>query len=568
MFKRTWQQTWRYRPHVGSRNLMRAALLATLSTSVWSGLSQDASAQLRSGRTERPLYYDQVQQQVDDEVATSRPRTQATQSRSSAPATRARATGGRVRVVSDGPTRSIVEKADDDAAAQEPVAPKAAEAPPSVPAPSRSTPARPGQPAPQAVQPTPDPLPYDDNMASFDEGFGESYSHANGSGGCGCARCTGESYFSDLAPGTCGFAGDACGGPLSQLLSRLSVRAEVPLFWRRGIGLPPLVTTATAGTAANVAGRLGDPNTRILVGNQLATDDLQAGVRINVGTWFDPSCYRGVIFRYTNAGDQSWESGFDSNTNPILARPITNITSGVATADTQLVAFPGESSGNIRVGTASSVDGFDIVMRRLAYRDRFTRVDWLMGYQHNRIAESLNINSSTTVTGNVPPLTGTSIAVSDQFRTTNNFNGAVLGLMSSRQFAYWKFEAMGRMGLGSLERVFAASGSTTTTSSTGVVTTEDQGLLVRNTNNQTRRDETFVIAPEFGFNAGYCLTQNIDFTIGYNYLFIGKVAQPGRQIDSTVNLSDPFAGFSRPSFVLNTQNYWLHSLNLGMQWRY
>ena len=435
-----------------------------------------------------------------------------------------------------------------------PMQPQAEPVPPSVPAPTGSS-----------IRPAPEPLPLDETMGSVDEGYYES-----GHGGCSCGHCNGgrRSYFADLAPGCCDTyeCGNPCGGPLAQLLGGLSVRAEVPITWRRGIGLPPLVTSATAGTAANVAGQLGNANTQILLGNQMATEDGQAGVRITLGTWFDPSQYRGVMFRYMNAGDQDSAFAFDSTTTPILARPITNVTSGTATADTQLIAFPGDSTGTIRASTTSSVDGFDIVLRRLAYRDRFTRVDWLMGYQHNRIAESLNINSNTL--GLVAPFQDTTIAVSDRFQTTNNFNGAVLGLMSSRQFACWKFEAMGRMGLGSLERKFSASGSTTTTSSTGTVTTEDQGLLARNTNNQIRIDDTFVVAPEFGFNAGYYLTPNLDFSMGYNYLLIGKVAQPGRQIDSTVNLSDPLTGQLRPQIALDTQNYWLHSLNLGMQWRY
>ncbi len=106
-------------------------------------------------------------------------------------------------------------------------------------------------------------------MGSVEEGYYEG-----GHGGCSCGHCNGghSSYFADLAPGCCdSYACEAtCGGPLARLLSGLSVRGEVPITWRRGIGLPPLVTTATAGTAANVAGQLGNANTRILLGNQLA----------------------------------------------------------------------------------------------------------------------------------------------------------------------------------------------------------------------------------------------------------------------------------------------------------
>ncbi len=537
-----------------SRSIIRSALLATLAMGAWTGIGGETWAQLRSGRTERPLYHSQVQNEVLDSVESepvvAKPRS------SSAPRTRPASARG--RVVS-GPTRSIMESPQQAEAAPKKaplVEPQPEPVPPSVPEPIGSS-----------ARPAPEPLPLNETMGPVDEGYYEG-----GHGGCSCGHCSGgrNSYFAELAPGCCeSYAcGDPCGGPLARLLGRLSVRAEVPISWRRGIGLPPLVTSAVAGTPANVAGQLGNANTRILLGNQQATEDGQAGVRITLGTWFDDSQYRGVLVRYMNAGDQDSAFAFDSNTSPILARPITNITNGVPTADTQLIAFPGDSTGSINVSTDSSVDGFDIVLRRLAYRDRFTRVDWLMGYQHNRISESLRIDSNTLVVGNVPPLTGTAIAVSDQFHTTNNFNGAVVGLMSSRQFACWKFEAMGRMGLGSLERKFSASGRTTTTSSTGTVTTEDQGLLARNTNSQTRIDDTFVVAPEFGFNAGYYLTPNIDFAIGYNYLLIGKVAQPGRQLDQTVNLSDPLTGALRPAFVLDTQNYWVHSLNLGMQWRY
>jgi hypothetical protein len=423
---------------------------------------------------------------------------------------------------------------------------------------------------PEAAQPAPELLPMDDSMATFDEGY-ETYPGDLGHGsGCSCGQCGSQQYFADLAPGcydgSCG-AG-ACDGPLARLLGNLSVRAEVPLFWRRGIGLPPLVTTSPTGTASNVAGQIGRTTTQTLLGNNVIGQDLQAGVRISVGTWFDPNQYRGLMVRYTNAGNLSTDFNFDSNVTPILARPFNNISTGTSTPDTQLVAFPGDTVGNIRVHTDSEVDAFDIVVRRLAYRDRFTRVDWLYGYQHNHIAESLRIDSNTTVTGNVPPLTGTSIAVTDLVRTTNNFSGGVLGLMSSRQFACWKFEALARMGLGNMERRVDIRGATTTTSAAGVATTEPQGLLARNTNNRPFQDDTFTVVPEFGLNAGYYLTPNIDFLIGYNYLLLPKVAQPGNQLDTTVNLSDPLTGAMRPQLALHTKSYWLHSLNLGVQWRY
>jgi hypothetical protein len=400
--------------------------------------------------------------------------------------------------------------------------------------------------------------------------MGEEFYEYAPTGDCSCGHCRRGNYYSELAPGCCeaGFGMGYCGGPLSRLLNCLSVRAEVPLFWRRGIGLPPLVTTATAGTPSNIAGQLGQSSTQILLGNSVVGQEAQAGVRITVGGWLDPTAYRGVMFRYTNAGDQTNDFNFTSTSTPILARPFNNITTGTSVPDTQLVAYPNDRTGNIQVSTRSEISGFDVAFRRLAYCDRFTRVDWLAGYQHNHISENLNIATNTTVVGGTPPLTGTSIAVSDSVTTNNNFNGGFLGVMSSRQFACWNFETMFRLGMGSLERQINMVGSTVTTSATGSVTTEAQGLLVRNTNNQPFQDSTFIVVPEVGLNAGYSLTTNLDFLIGYNYLMLPKVAQPGRQLDTTVNLSDPLTGALRPQLTLDTQKYWLHSLNLGMQWRY
>ncbi len=359
------------------------------------------------------------------------------------------------------------------------------------------------------------------------------------------------------------------GGPLVNLISRLSVRAEVPLFWRRAMGVPALVTTSPTGTDASVAGELGQSTTQILLGDRLIDEDMSAGFRITLGSWFGHDCYRGILFRYWTAGDQDNDFNFTHTQFPILARPFNNVT-GTAAQDTQLIAFPGESEGSIRVNTTSQVDGLDIALRRLAYQDRFTRVDWLIGYQRAKVDESLSIHSSTTVTGAVPGLQGSSIAVRDTFQTENDFNGFMLGLMSTRRLACWSFESKFRLGMGNLRRQVNLSGSTTTTSAQGDLATEAQGLLVRNTNNNPFSDDTFIVVPEVGLDIAYQLTSTLDFNVGYNYLLIPKVAQPGQQIDPnlSVNLSDPLTGALRPQLTFDERRYWVHSLNLGLQWRY
>ncbi len=410
------------------------------------------------------------------------------------------------------------------------------------------------------------------------------------SGGCSCGHCGGGlvsgcngdagcDSFGDLAPTCAGMCrpsgcGDAMfsgGGPLLNFLSQMTVRAEVPLYWRRAAQPPALVTTAPTGTLQTVAGRLGDPSTQILLGNNPLNDAAHAGFRITAGTWLRRDRYYGLLFRYWNAGDKDDTFNFNSNQNPILARPFLNTTTGTGVQDTQLIAFPGQSTGNISVSTGSQVYGLNIMLRRLAYQDRFTRVDWLYGYQHVSIDETLSISSNTLVTGTQnPALTGASIAVRDRFATQNDFNGVTYGFMGNRDLGCLKLESMFRLGMGNLRRQASANGSTTTTSAAGASATTSQGLLARDTNVQPFKDDTFTVLPEVGFNVAYGIRPGLDFNVGYNYMLVPKVLQASRQIDKdlAVNLSNPLTGSLDPQLDIQQRKYWLHSLGLGLQWNY
>ncbi len=405
-----------------------------------------------------------------------------------------------------------------------------------------------------------------DTQSPMIEGIagGEGYldggcSSCDSIGGCGsCDSC-----------GCDDFCGIPCGpSPLQRLLSRLSIRAEAPLFWRRPQSTPPLVTTATAGTDSDLAGELGQNTTQILRAGQF-NDGVRAGGRITLSTWLDDCQYHGVMFRYWNAGTFSDSTTYDSTRFPILARPFTNTTTNVATPDTQLIAFPGDSIGSINVNSSSKLYGFDVLFRKMAYADRFTRFDWVYGYHHTLIGERLQIASQTTVTGAVGGLQGSTISVTDNFRTQNRLHGFAMGFMSTRRIGQLQLESTFRLTAGNLEREVEIRGNTTTVAG-GATNVSNQGLLARNTNTRSFKSNTFALAPEVGVNLAYALGPNLDFSIGYNYLMIPKVAQASRQIDPRlrVNLSDPLTGSQDPGFAFHTSRYWVRSLGLGAQWRY
>lgn len=413
-----------------------------------------------------------------------------------------------------------------------------------------------------------DGLSYADNASSGYEVL-EPRPHYGGRGCSGCDGYGGCDGGCRIAP-TCSTVCPPGCGPLMALWCRMSVRAEVPLYWRRAAATPPLVTTAPSSTNSDIAGQLGRNSTEILLGNGILDESVNAGFRLTLGTWLgQDECY-GLMFRYWNAGDQENNYTFHSNQFPVLARPFLNTTiSGSPAQDTQLVAYPGDSVGNISVASRSEVSGLDLTLKRLLYQDRFTRIDWLYGYQRMRIEEQLGISSNTTVTGNLPALQGATLAVTDLFTTDNEFNGVSYGLMSTREFACWKMETMFRLGLGNLRRQVNIAGSTTSTSG-GTTSTESQGLLARNTNGRPFEDDTFVILPEVAINMAYQLRPGLDFNVGYNYMMLPKVAQAGQQINDNlaVNLSDPLVGRLDPQLNFDERKYWLHSLGLGLQLRY
>jgi hypothetical protein len=391
-----------------------------------------------------------------------------------------------------------------------------------------------------------------------------------GSTGCdamGCDACCGG--YSEIAPTCTSYCAPGC-GPLMALWQRLSVRAEAPMYWRRAAAPPALVTTSDVGTASDVAGELGLVTTRVLLGDSRLNEDLNVGARITLSTWLGQDEQYGLMFRYWNAGDQDDTFNFNSNSFPILARPFLNTTvSGTPTNDTLLVAFTDLNvaptlTGNIQVITESSVDGLDLTLRRLLYKDRFTRVDWLYGYQHVAIDEGLRISSTSEDTA-----AGATISVNDSFATQNDFHGVSYGISSTRRVACWKMETLFRLGAGNLRRQVNIVGSTTTTSG-GLSNTVAEGLMARDTNSRPYVDDTFVILPEVGINFAYSFNPGLDFTVGYNYMHIPKVAQASQQIndDLAVNLSDPITGTLDPALNFDERTYWLHSLGLGLQLRY
>lgn len=358
---------------------------------------------------------------------------------------------------------------------------------------------------------------------------------------------------------------DAC-SPLGLLSSRLYMRAEAASFWGSGQALPTLVTTTTTNPLPTVdqAGLIGNAGTQSLFGGHVVSSDASAGIRYEVGLWFDDCRSKGVLVRLFDSGNNDETLRTDGTQRSVIARNFLDV--GPPRAQSLVsVAYPNQTSGSIYANLSSNVNGGDILMRHLLSQDCLGRVDCLFGYQTARLTESLDIVTNT-MDQNAPRPT---LDQEDHFRARSQFHGPTVGLSGEVRDGCWYFGGLFKVGLGNMERRVDISGSSRTTVGTDVAT-QSQGLLARQTNIGIYRQDTFVLVPELGLHAGYRLTGNLDFTIGYTMLRLPKVGRVVDTLDRELasNLSDPLTGEVRPSFTSRVTNYTLHSLNLGLQWAY
>jgi hypothetical protein len=205
--------------------------------------------------------------------------------------------------------------------------------------------------------------------------------------------------------------------------------------------------------------------------------------------------------------------------------------------------------------------------------DRHYRVDFLYGYRYLRLRENLSVgDSSTSIDPAGPVEVGTKFTANDSFSTSNNFNGADLGLMAESRAARWCFTTIGRLGLGGTSEHVTINGSSTLTLPGGTPTTTSGGLLALPTNIGSYQRTGFAVVPQLELKLGYDFSPSIRFTVGYDLIYWSRVVRPGDQIDPFVNTSQasgkPLQGTPGPLFAFRESDLWVHGLSVGGEWRF
>ena len=359
----------------------------------------------------------------------------------------------------------------------------------------------------------------------------------------------------------CGVSG--CNAGCVQSCGRWA-RFDYLLWWRKGNSVPALATTSPAGTLINQAGVLGAAGTSVLFGNETYGEDASPGGRFTIGGWLDDCQCNSWEARFFGLGEEIISFNMASNGDPILVRPFNNQDALIGPVGPlgRPIAFQGiASNGSITIRGESEIYGGDVIFRH-RFRDLGgTRFNLLGGYQYSRIDENLTISDSF-VDANPANLVvdGTRQDIVDRFATENEFNGAVFGIEATIVRDCWRLEMLARLGFGNMRQQVSIAGQTTNTVAPNNVAVLAEGLLANAGNQGVRERDEFAVVPELGATFVYELSDCIDLSVGYSFIYWSNVVQPGDQIDANL--------FVPSQFAFNDGSYWVHGFNTGVEFRF
>lgn len=391
-----------------------------------------------------------------------------------------------------------------------------------------------------------------------------------------------QDVYDEVAPG---YSHYVCGDQnLSTCMGGGWIGAEY-LRWRLdgGKDVPPLVTDGPATEPLDDVGRLDNPTTEILYGDDTFNDGWRGGYRIYGGLWLDRCQCMAIAGDYfdTCSDNDNFISGSDPTR--IVTRPFFNTELGED--DTQLVNVPNELQGTVRVGASDDFSGAGINLQHQLWRccdpcgcGPTSQGYFLAGYRHYRYDSNLVITENLTVLpGTTTPLVpGTEIFVQDAFRTENDFHGGELGLQGMTQCSWWWVDGMAKVAVGSHRRRVSIDGTTINTVPGAGTAEFDGGLLTSEvTNIGNYGSNTVAVIPEFRLGIGAQLTNNFSFRAGYNLIIWNAVARAGSQLPPGLEV-DPRnlppvqpGGGPEPEFAgVRGTPLIAHGLDLGIQFTY
>ncbi|MBL8825107.1 MAG: BBP7 family outer membrane beta-barrel protein [Planctomycetia bacterium] len=369
----------------------------------------------------------------------------------------------------------------------------------------------------------------------------------------------------------------------------------------------PLATTG----AGDFAGALGDPDTRILFGDQSLDFGDFNGLRIDAGIWLNQQHTWGLGFGFTGFNKRTFTTIFDSQTTgpALITRPIFDAQAFQQVGN--IVSDPASGvSGSLLIENSARFGGFDVHVRNNFWNSETLTIDGTIGYRYFKISEKLYLTQNSAFNGGQTPnplgiaqpntnpdipdefvfVPVNSLLIRDSFETRNQINGLQLGTRAEARLGAFFVNAAGKVTLGVNQQRLNIQGSTsgiidgngTTLNATGGLLAvggqsppvDGNTTFVGNLGEQSYNQ--FIVMPELGVQFGVQVTSHARVYLGYEWLYINDVIRPGAQIDQTINPryvpSNPafgtLAGPNAPNLPRVRNDFVAQGISAGLEIQY
>lgn len=366
----------------------------------------------------------------------------------------------------------------------------------------------------------------------------------------------------------------------------------------------PLITSASFNDP--IPGAIGQPGTRVLIGNEKQNTKWHHGFQICTGTCLNNVKLEASYFLLPKTSKKKSLNTSGQPGSPNFAVPIFDVTGFWG-----LNAIPGETVF-ILPGPLFDKPGFDG-----HFKLKITNL--LQGAEFNSYSFLSNCNSCTfellvglrwiefkenlifkALTGTVPnfPFGPGFYNFKDDFKATNHFFSPQIGFRALYKYSNWFLGVMMKGACGLMNNTIDIRGSSHTLGGNlffetkGGINRLKGGVFAQPTNIGKHTRNSFAAAFETNLQAGYQITNCLDVFIEYNYLLLSHVAYPGDQINRKINptltgLAEvsratvgtstgpiPFGepgpaeapqGPKEPRFRLKTRNFWAQGITAGIQ---
>lgn len=381
------------------------------------------------------------------------------------------------------------------------------------------------------------------------------------------------------------------------------------LLWKaKDTPLPvPLVTLASLSDP--ISGALGQPGTKVLIGDKNVDLPWLNGFKIAAGLWTDQSQQKGIEGSYFLLPERSQKQSVTTSGQPgsiNAAVPIYDITGLWG-----LNGIPGETvfilpgpifgpgfAGRFQLTTSIRLQGAELNAFVRKVNNPAILWDFIGGFRWIQLEESLSFIGQTAA---VPNSTESGFYnFKDSFRTNNNFFGGQVGMKAACASKICRVIGFTKVALGSMNQNVGIRGRSRTSNGNLFYLTHNTeteilngGIFAEPSNEGSHCRNAFAAVVEAGIKMCCKITGCLEVGLGYNFLFASSFLRPGDQIERKINPTQtalaeasrasagvgpdtpiPFGesqpaslpkGLKSPRFKPHTSNFWIQGLTIDAQ---